>query len=239
MKAILEIIQERQSARGPFDPERPVARQDLEQILEAARWAPTAHNMQNFEIVVVDDKKQLEAIGKIRSHVSETFLRENYQQMSFSADELRRKKVGVLASMFPPSWRKPDAKADSADPMAHAFLGGVLQHAPLLLIVVYDSTKRAPASEGDILGMMSLGCVMENMWLMADSLGIGFHILSALSAEAVEKELRGLLNLPQQMKIAFACRLGYPTAEPAGYIRVRRDVSEFTHRNQYDGQGLS
>ena len=29
--------------------------------------------------------------------------------------------------------------------------------------------KRAPASEGDALGIMSLGCVMQNMWLMAES----------------------------------------------------------------------
>lgn len=231
---ILKIIQERKSARLPFDPGRPISEEDLEQILEAARWAPTAHNMQNFEIIVVDDKEQLETIGKIKSQVSETFLRENYQQMSFSEEELRKRKVGVLAGMFPPSWRRPDAQVDSADSMAHSFLGGILQHAPMLLIVVYDSTKRAPASEGDVLGMISLGCVMENMWLMAESLGIGFHIVSALSSEAVEKDLRPLLNLPPQIKIAFACRLGYPTAEQVGYIRVRRDISDFTHKNRFD-----
>jgi nitroreductase len=71
--------------------------------------------------------------------------------------------------------------------MAHSFLGSALQQTPLLLIVIYDSTKRAPAS--DVLGMMSLGCVTENMWLMAESLGIGFHILSVFSAESIEEEL--------------------------------------------------
>lgn len=93
--------------RGPFDPRRPIAKRDLERILEAARWAPTAHNMQNFEIIVINNRKQLEAIGKIRSQVSEVFLCENFQQMSFTEEELRRKKVGVLARMFPPSWRSP------------------------------------------------------------------------------------------------------------------------------------
>ncbi len=28
-----------------------------------ARWAPTAHNMQNFEVIVVDDNEVLEIIG--------------------------------------------------------------------------------------------------------------------------------------------------------------------------------
>ena len=32
-----------------------------------------------------------------------------------------------------------------------------------MFVVVYNPRKRAPASEGDVLGMMSLGCVMENM----------------------------------------------------------------------------
>jgi hypothetical protein len=32
---VLKLIQERQSARGPYDSERPVAKEDLKQILEA------------------------------------------------------------------------------------------------------------------------------------------------------------------------------------------------------------
>lgn len=98
--------------------------------------------MQNFEILIVDDREQMKAIGKIRSRISETFLRENYQQMSFSEKGLHRKKVGVLASMFPPSWREPDAKLDSADAMTHLFLGSALQQTPLLLIVIYNDDGR-------------------------------------------------------------------------------------------------
>jgi nitroreductase len=103
MQDILSVIQERQSARGLYDPEHRVARQDLGKILEAARWAPTAHNMQNFEIVVVDDKRLIEDIGNITYALSTTFIRENYQQLSFSEEELVRKKVGLSASHFPPA----------------------------------------------------------------------------------------------------------------------------------------
>jgi hypothetical protein len=31
--------------------------------------------------------------------------------LSFSEEELRRKRTGVLATTFPPAWRKPDADA--------------------------------------------------------------------------------------------------------------------------------
>lgn len=84
MNEILKTIQERHSLRAPFDRERSPSKQNLTQILEAARWAPTAHNMQNFEITVVDDKRLLAKIGDIKSRVSEEFLRENYEQLSFS-----------------------------------------------------------------------------------------------------------------------------------------------------------
>jgi len=61
MQDALMLIQNRKSSRMPFDLERPVAKQDLLKILEAARWS-LRHNMQNFEIIVVDDKKVLKLL---------------------------------------------------------------------------------------------------------------------------------------------------------------------------------
>jgi nitroreductase len=233
MQEILNIIQRRQSARIRFDSERPVAKEDLRQILEAGRWAPTAHNMQNFEIIVVDDKKVLEAIESIRSTVSETFIRENYQQLSFSEEELVKKKVGILGTMFPPAWRTPGYKPEKGTDF-----GRPIQAGPVMLILVYDPDRRAPASEGDFLGIVSLGCVMENMWLTANSLGISFHVVSALGTGPVEKEVKRILNIPYRLKIPFAFRLGYPISSPAKYLRVRRDVEDFTHHNQYGNRNL-
>ena len=51
MSEILKVIQDRHSSRVPFDQGHAPSKHDLMQILEAARWAPTAHNMQNFEII--------------------------------------------------------------------------------------------------------------------------------------------------------------------------------------------
>jgi nitroreductase len=233
MKGILEVIQERQSVRIPFDPERSVAKDDLRQILEAARWAPTAHNMQNFEVLVVDDKELLEKIGNIKSRISAEFLRENYQQLSFSEEELLKKKAGLLGTIFPPSWRDPAKLEEVAREGAPFLLKDTVRNSPLLLIVVYDPRKRAPASEGDVLGFMSLGCVMLNMWLMAHSLGIGFHVMSVFSGAPAQKELKSLLHIPDDLKIAFASRLGYPISTPSKYLRVRRDVEDFTHHNRF------
>jgi nitroreductase len=237
MNEIHRLIKERQSARAPFDPNRKVSREDLKEILDAGRWSPTAHNMQNFSIVIVDDREILEIIGNVKSCISEVFLRENYEQLSFSKEELIEKKTGILGVMFPPSWVNPSKMAEVANECAPMPLTQSIRGSPCLLIVVYDPKKRAPASEGDILGFMSLGCVMENMWLMAQSLGISLQILSAFAAPPVEKQVKQVLAIPEQQKIAYACRLGYPIGSTK-YLRIRRDITDFAHFNKFGNKDI-
>ena len=238
MSEILKVIQDRHSSRVPFDQGHAPSKHELMQILEAARWAPTAHNMQNFEIVVVDDKKQLEELGNIESKISEDFLRENYQQLSFSEEELLQKKVGILGTMFPPSWRTPGDWGKVARESEPFSLDQIINGSPMLLIVTYDTRKRAPASENDALGFMSLGCVMENMWLMAEELGIDFQILSVFGGDSVEQGVKKILEIPEYLRIAYAVRLGYPISEPPKLLRVRRDIEGFAHYNRFGKKGI-
>jgi nitroreductase len=233
MPSLSHIIRARHSERGAFDPKRTLSESDVRAILEALRWAPTAHNMQNFEVIVVDDAATLAAIGRVRAGTSAEFIRENYAQLSFSEEELTAKGTGLLASMFPPSWRNlGNEPAEPAD-FEHGFLDATMRSCPLVLIVVYDTAQRAPASEGDFLGIMSLGCVLQNIWLTAEALGLGLQVMSVFSAEHVEDALHAILSIPDHLRIAFACRIGYPVAPTTRYLRVRRELRRFTHRNAY------
>ena len=237
MNEILKVMKSRLSARGSYDIHRPVSQGDLQQILKAARWAPTAHNMQNFEIIVVDDKSLLKKLADLKSPLSHAFIQENYHQLSFSVEELKRKKVGILGTWFPAFMRdlsikpKPEEKINSSQ-------RSLVKKNPVLLIVVYDPSKRASASKGDKLGFMSLGCVMENMWLMAHSLGINFHIVSSFNDGTIESKAKRILGIPTNLKIAFTCRLGYTSASDE-YLRVRRDIKDFTSYNQYGNKYIS
>lgn len=234
MSGILKNIRNRHSTRGPFDASHTIAKSHLKDILEAARWAPTPTNMQNFEIVIVDDKNQMEMIGKIPADIPESFLRENYAQLSFSVDELRIKKTGMLASEFPKAWSNPEAWSPDSDYRSQlTFLERSVQETPLLLVVLYDEKKRAPGSERDVIGHMGLGCVLENMWLMSESLGIGFHVLTVFSDSPVEARVKNVLKVPSHMRIAFACSLGYPVNPKIVNPRVRRDIEDFVHHNQF------
>ena len=233
MKDLLRLMKERHSSRVFFDPNHLVLKEDLLTILEAGRWAPTAHNMQNFEVVIVDNKVLIHRIANIKVPVSLTFIRENYKQMSFSEEELRKKKTGVLGQMFPPAWRKPDVKkSEILSEDRDLFMQQELNSTPVLGIVLYDPAKRAPASEGDFLGIVSLGCVMENMWLMANALGLDFHIVSSLSNRTFSKKIKKLLDIPENLVIAYSFRLGY-AVKKYKYLRVRRDIQHIMHHNGY------
>ncbi|MFX0029394.1 MAG: nitroreductase family protein [Candidatus Hermodarchaeota archaeon] len=229
--SILELIKNRRSRRSSYDLDRPVSKESLNNILEAARWAPTPHNMQNFEIIVIDDKEILQAIGNIKFTISNELIRENYQQLSFSEEEFLRKKVGVLGTRLPPAFRNPNGIPEN-EKMTFP-LGRNIQASSYLLIIIYNPNKRAPASPGDFLGIVGLGCIMENMWLMAQSMGIAFHVVSALNANTVEKEVKKLLDIPDHMKIAFGVRLGYAHPTSRKYLRVRRDIDDFVHYNKF------
>jgi nitroreductase len=237
MQELLKLIQGRRSVRSPYDPGRPVSVSDLKEILEAGRWAPTAHNMQNFEVIVDDDTSLLQKIGGLERTVSEIFIRENFQQLSFSEEELRTRKKGLLGTMFPEFMRTPGAKPDPAAlEQMSAFQSRLVQTTRVLLVVLYDPSQRAPASVGDFLGIISLGCVMQNMWLAATSLNISLHILSAFSAGPVQEEVKTLLGVPRHLRIAFTARLGYPVSKAEGSVRVRREVQDFTHHNRFGQQ---
>jgi nitroreductase len=233
LRDLLDIMWQRHTSRSAFDPDRQITEPDLQRILDAARWAPTAHNMQNFEIIVVDDQQRLSAISAIQMAPMETFIRETHHQLSLSEAELLRRKTGLLASMLPESWHEAEAVPIDSAAAHHTFVGRTIQKCPVLLVVLYDGRLGGPGSEEAVLSLMSLGCVMQNMWLMTESLGISVQVLSGLGATAVESKVQSILDVPQHLKIAFAARLGYPTTDSESYMRVRRRIQDFTHRNRY------
>jgi nitroreductase len=237
MKEVFDVIRERQSTRVIFDPNKPISKENLNQILEAARWTPTGHNMQNYEILVIDDKELLEKIGNIKTRILEEFLRDNLKELSFSEEELKQKKVGILAAGFPPDWVDPAKISQVAQQSPPIPLSNSIRGSPTLLMIFYDPSKKAPASAADVYGFISLGCLMENIWLASTALEIGMQILSLSATVSIEQELKQILGIPEHLKIAYTIRLGYPVVS-AEYLRVRREVKEFTHLNKFENRGI-
>jgi len=66
---VFEAIKKRRSIRR-FDPKREVSDGEVEKLLEAVRWAPSAGNLQSWFFVVVRDRKTKERL------VSEAWVQE-------------------------------------------------------------------------------------------------------------------------------------------------------------------
>ena len=69
MANLIDVMRRRRSVRR-FEKGRNVSRKTLQQIAEAARWAPTGANTQCFELLMIDD-------ADVRDKVLQVFLRQS------------------------------------------------------------------------------------------------------------------------------------------------------------------
>jgi nitroreductase len=77
MRPFLELAKDRRSVRDYSA--RPIAREDLELCVEAARYSPSACNSQPWKFIIVDDPK-------IRAKVAGTFAAGTFKMNSFVHD---------------------------------------------------------------------------------------------------------------------------------------------------------
>ncbi|MBK8477940.1 MAG: nitroreductase family protein, partial [Opitutaceae bacterium] len=60
-ESLLARLRARRSIREFLD--RPVAREDLARLFEAARWAPSNHNRQPWRFLVLEDRARIAALA--------------------------------------------------------------------------------------------------------------------------------------------------------------------------------
>jgi len=51
------------------------------------------------------------------------------------------------------------------------------------------------------------------------------------------RKIEHMLNISDHLTIAISFRLGY-LAAPVRYLRVRRDLNDFAHHNNFENKGL-
>jgi nitroreductase len=79
-----------------------------------------------------------------------------------------------------------------------------LQTAPYFIVVA--EIRGIPPAE-----LQSLAHVLENMWLKATAMGLGFQLVSTTSQMAEDEEFIKLLGLPIKKFALNGCAIGYPT----------------------------
>jgi nitroreductase len=86
--------------------------------------------------------------------------------------------------------------------------------------IVIAERKGMPANQ-----KQSMAHAMENMWLKATALGLGFQLISATTMMAANKEFMGLLGLTDGKYEIDACVIGYPDETPVKKPEI--DVKEY------------
>jgi F420 biosynthesis protein FbiB-like protein len=200
MDIVMDLIKKRRSVRKYSS--RKVESNILREVLEAARWAPSAHNAQPWRfIVLIDDG--------LKQELAETM-----------ADAWRVDMIKDGASI---EVRENTATA-SVERLTHA---PVLIVACLAMKDMIQYTDELRQKCEHDLAVQSLGAAIQNMLLVAHSKGLGACWLCApiFCKDAIRK----VLKIPENVEPQALITLGYPAEKPSA--PPRRLLQGYSYSN--------
>ena len=207
-ESFLELVKKRRTIRG-FKQD-PIPDEYVENIIEAARWAPSGANSQPWEFIVIKDKGTKDTIVDILKY---------HGEYSRKAELTREVDLRFPSTANPP--KEPGYK-----------------HAPVFIILCGDSRLKEAYplltvfNRGDSHFASSLASAFLYMHLAATTLGLGSQWVSATAHPFVQCLLKELLGIPQKLEIYDMLVLGYPTYEAKP--RSVREKGEMVHYERYD-----
>ena len=205
--AAMKIIQDRRSIREFTD--EPVADQDLELILEAARQAPSGENAQPWRFIIVKDEAMRNQMGAIagggsgRRFTAEFVTQKMQERFKNLKDEEKRKRV----------FKKLTSGQVSA----------FMATAPVNIVV---------CGKKDVWDMpYDTSAAIENMLLMITALGLGACWVIAPCIDIRDEErIKALLDIPEAFKAVSILSLGHPTRLPKPRPRLPINELVFTEK---------
>lgn len=249
---VFDAIIQRRSHRGAFQ-ERLIEADDLERLIETARWTPSPFNVQPWELVLIQEIEGKSALADLTEQAiiaqfkDANFLDDNSRWMRLTETEWQEQGDGVLlaehVTLPKPLQNAPEKllqellkNAKSFTLLGHLGAGKIpakeisrqVREAPLLMLVTMDC-KRYPPGEGGTRWMwLSMGMLIQNILLAATGLNIGTQFVSApLERSGDREQIRQLFNIPIFHEVITLLRLGYVEKETGNTARL--PTSEFVH----------
>ncbi|TGE36400.1 nitroreductase [Desulfosporosinus fructosivorans] len=187
-------MQERRSIRNYKS--EPVAEELLQELLEAARLAPSGTNQQPWRFVIV--KKQ--------------DMKERIQAAAFNQKFLSQAPILLVCCADLSTYAHNTRKRLQELVDAGAFGSEALDSYPNI-----DGPKDANTLKGYIPhAMLNVAIAMEHIALRAVSLGLGTCFVQLMRA----KQVAEILELPEHLVITGLMPIGYPDQNPAARPRV-------------------
>lgn len=257
--SLMHAIAARRSCRGQFQ-DRLIRSEDLDLLLEAARWAPSPFNVQPWELLLIREKEGKGALADLTEKcVAEQFkdtkfLDDNRRWMRLSEKEWEQTCDGVLladhvnlpqiVSKDPTKLQPLLKNAKHLGVLGHLGAGKVpaeeisclVRTSPLLILVLMN-TKRRPPGEGAARWMwIGMGAMIQNLLLAATALHIGTQFVSApLERQQDRERIRTIFNLPAAVEIVSLLRLGYLNTTEGKSVRL--STSAFAQFEKYKHEG--
>jgi len=192
---MMEALRARRSYRKFKD--EPIPRETLEQVIEAARLAPSAHNTQTTSFVVVEDPRMLERVVDLTIQFLDGMSKYFRHPIKGRIAQLTGGDfVKGVTEMIPVFEGVVEMAKEGADlPM--------LMDAPAW--IVFHSAKNAG------YGTVNASCAMQNAMLMADRLGLGTFYTGFLLVPTMRGfAMHDLLGLDHEQEIHGALAVGVP-----------------------------
>lgn len=223
---LFDAIRARRTANGPLDP-RPVDPADVQKLLEMAACAPSHFNSQPWRFVVIQDPAVRQEIAEISGDSMRKlmdggrFWKRYRKYFRFSKEDIDAKGDGILIDNMPAILR-PFAKyifTERGGEIMSRFqvprvLGkesrNLVAGSPLLLGITLDTSEYKPDDLSGMYSLISLGAVMQTIWLSATKLGMGMQFISTpMEVEGQWDKIVKLLGIPPEHSLMVLYRLGY------------------------------
>ena len=192
---VLEMLRARRSVRVFTD--KPVEKELIEKIIEGACFAPSAHNYQSTEFIVVQDIATLERIREVVVSRLEktTKLLRNPLTRGLAFLKLGRTMTKVALELLPSLEMLVDTTRNEKDM--------ILFNAPCLILF--------HAEDSAFFAEVNANLALQNASLVSHALGLGSMYSGAIVRVAhVDKRISKLLSIPDNNQIYAALTLGYP-----------------------------
>jgi nitroreductase/Pyruvate/2-oxoacid:ferredoxin oxidoreductase delta subunit len=209
---VFELLRARRSIREFQD--KPVPRAVVEQVLEAARTAPSAHNYQKTQYVVVQSAETRRRLFELLAGFYAGLARQLKNPFVRAAFRLQLSKTEVDSAMRLRS--DFDMLAELVRQGEDPFLHG----APCVIVAHAERDLNFPESNAAI--------ALHNATLMAQALGLGGFLLGYLVAACGrDRHFGKLFDIPSTHRVYGALALGYPKRAPACWIGRKALVTKW------------
>lgn len=213
---LMEAIKNRRSIRAFQD--KPVSKDIIMEILNAACRAPSAMNTQPWEFVVLSGEKiiQLRAavVEKLRSGAP---LQPDHQVVSWPNEGVyKQRQINLAKQLF----KAMDIPREDKEKRAWWLERGFrFFDAPAAIIIATDRVL------GEAGPLLDLGAVMQNICLAALHFGLGTCIED--QGVLYPDVFREYTGISQSKRLIIAIAIGYPAPEfPANHVRSEREPAQ-------------